>query len=84
MKSWRKPGSRRSGEKAINIVLPVTVEVESRKHFLGVPCTVKEKQRIIVDGKTYREMKQEERDRRRAAGDEVAAAALIILEEEMI
>ena len=61
----------------------VTVEVESRKHFLGISYTVKEKQRIMVDGKTYRKMKQEERDKRRAAEDEAAAAALVILEEEM-
>ena len=41
----------------------VTVEVETRKHFLGIPYKSTEKKRIIVDGKTYRKMKQEERDR---------------------
>lgn len=60
----------------------VKVEVETRKHFLGIPYTVTEKKRITVDGKTYREMKREEEDRRRAAEDEAAAAALVILEEE--
>lgn len=36
----------------------------------------------MVDGKTYRKMKQEELDRQRMEADETAAAALIILEEE--
>ena len=60
----------------------VTVRVEAKKHFLGIPYTVSEKKRIIVDGKTYRRMKQEEQERQRAAADMAAAAALVVLEEE--
>lgn len=65
----------------------VTVEVEAKKHFLGIPYTVKEKQRIMVDGKTYRKMKQEERDRQKAAGpgdDELAYCMAVELEEEFV
>lgn len=40
----------------------VTVEVETKKHFLGIPYKTTEKKRIIVDGKTYRKMKNEEKD----------------------
>ena len=60
----------------------VTVEVETKKRFLGIPYTATEKRRIMVDGKTYRKMKQEEFDRQRAEADEAAAAALTVLEEE--
>lgn len=60
----------------------VTVEVETKKHFLGIPYTTLEKKRIEVDGKTYRKMKQEERDRQLREQDEAAAAALVVLEEE--
>ncbi len=60
----------------------VTVEVETKKRFLGIPYAVTEKKRIMVDGKTYRKMKQEEFDRQRAEADEAAAAALTVLEEE--
>ena len=60
----------------------VTVETETKKHFLGIPYTVVEKQRIEVDGKTYRKMKQEERERQLREQDEAAAAALVVLEEE--
>ena len=59
----------------------VTVEVQTKKHFLGIPYTVTEKKRIEVDGKTYRKMKQEEWDRRWAEADQ-AAAAMVLLEEE--
>ena len=62
----------------------VTVEVETKKHFLGIPYTATEKKRITVDGKTYRKMKQDERDRRLREQDEAAAAALVVLEEEMV
>ena len=60
----------------------VTVEVKTKKHFLGIPYTATEKKRIEVDGKTYRKMKQEEQDRRLRELDETAAAALVVLEEE--
>ena len=60
----------------------VTVEVETKKRFLGIPYTVTEKKRIEVDGKTYRKMKQAEQDRQLREADAVAAAALVVLEEE--
>ena len=62
-----------------------TVEVETKKRFLGIPYTAVEKKRIEVDGKTYRKMKQEERDRRKAAGpsaEEIAYCMAVELEEE--
>ena len=40
----------------------VTIETETRKHFLGVPYTATEKRHIMVDGKTCRKMKREERE----------------------
>ena len=60
----------------------VTVEVETKKRFLGIPYTVTEKKRIEVDGKTYRKMKQAEQDRQLREADAAAAAALVVLEEE--
>ena len=60
----------------------VTVEVETKKRFLGIPYTAVEKKRIDVDGKTYRKIKQEERDRQLREQDEAIAAALVVLEEE--
>ena len=60
----------------------VTVEVETKKRFLGIPYTSTEKKRIEVDGKTYRRMKQAERDRQLREADAAAAAALVVLEEE--
>lgn len=60
----------------------VTVEVEKKKRFLGIPYTTVEKKRIEVDGKTYRKMKQEEQARQLREQDEAAAAALVVLEEE--
>ena len=73
----------------------VTVEVKEKKHFLGIPYTATEKKHIMVDGKTYRKMKRQERDRAsravresRDAEDRKAAEALacaaIVLEEEMV
>ena len=62
----------------------VTVEVETKRRFLGIPYTVTEKKKVTVDGKTYRKMKQAERDRKLAEADEAAAAALVIWEEEMV
>ena len=60
----------------------VIVEVETKRCFLGIPYTVTEKMKITVNGKTYRKMKQAERDRELAEADEAAAAALVVLEEE--
>ena len=60
----------------------VTVEVETKKRFLGIPYTATEKKRIEVDGKTYRKMKQAERDWQLREADAAAAAALVVLEEE--
>ena len=60
----------------------VTVEVETKKRFLGIPYTSTEKKRIVVDGKTYRKMKQAEQDRQLREADAAAAAALVVLEEE--
>lgn len=62
----------------------VTVEVETRKHFLGIPYTVTEKKRMIVDGKTYRRMERERRKAARPSEEEVAACAAIVWEEEMV
>ena len=56
----------------------VTVEVEKKKHFLGIPYMVTEKEHLIVDGKTYREMKRKEQ----SDLENEAAAAMILLEEE--
>ena len=63
----------------------VTVQVETKKRFLGIPYTATEKKRITVDGKTYRKMKREEQAGKRTgpAEEEIAACALIEFEEEM-
>ena len=55
----------------------VTVEVEKKKHFLGIPYTVTEKQKIEVDGKTYRRMKWEERERRQVEEERLAEMAVV-------
>lgn len=55
----------------------VTVEVEKKKHFLGIPYMVTEKQRIDVDGKTYRKMKREEREREQEEEDRLAEMAIV-------
>ena len=60
----------------------VMVEVETKKRFLGIPYRAVEKNRIEVDGKTYRKMKQGERVRLLRTRDEAAATALVVLEEE--
>lgn len=60
----------------------VTVEVETKKRFLGIPYTATEKKQIEVDGKTYRKMKQAERNRQLREMDAVAVTALVMLEEE--
>ena len=62
----------------------VTVEVEVKKHFLGIPYKTTEKKRIMVDGKRYRKMKQEEREMADRMADEAFACAAVILEEEMV
>ncbi len=55
----------------------VTVKLEKKKHFLGIPYTVTEKQRIIVDGKTYRKMQREARDCEKAAEEKLAEMAVV-------
>ena len=62
----------------------VTVQVETKKHFLGIPYKTIEKKRITVDGKTDRKMKHEEQARRQAEADQMAAAALVVWEEELV
>ena len=62
----------------------VTIEVETRKHFLGIPYTATEKKHIMVDGKTYRRMKQEEREEAARRADEALACAAVVWEEEMV
>ncbi len=62
----------------------VTVEVEVKKRFLGIPYKTTEKKRIIVDGKTYRKMKQEEGDQADRMADEALACAAVVWEEEMV
>ena len=65
----------------------VTVEVEAKHHFLGIPYTNTKKKRIEVDGKTYRQMKREERDREEAELAEQAEALAcmgVLLEEEYV
>ena len=63
----------------------VTVEVETKKHFFGIPYKTTEKRRIIVDGKTYRKMKKEHGQADEDELDEeIAAAALTAWEEEMV
>ncbi len=60
----------------------ITVEEKTRKHFLGIPYTVTEKKQVMVDGKTYRRMKEMEHKNREA--EEALACAAIILEEEWV
>ena len=62
----------------------VTVHVETKKRFLGIPYTVTEKKHITVDGRTYRQMK---RDRQKDAGpseEEVAACAAIVWKKKWL
>ena len=64
----------------------VMVEVETKKRFLGIPYTTVEKKQIEVDGKTYRKMKAEERNKdrnRQPADEEIIAARYLICEEEL-
>ena len=62
----------------------VTVQVETKKHFLGIPYKAVEKKHITVDGKTYRKMRREEQKRQRGAENEALACAAVIWEEEMV
>ena len=55
----------------------VMVEVGKKKRFLGIPYTVTEKQKIEVDGKNYRKMKREERERKQAKTDRLAEMAVV-------
>ena len=64
----------------------VTVEVETRMHFLGIPYKTTEKKKITVDGKTYRKMKAEEKNKdrnRQPSDEEIIAAHYLICEEEL-
>ena len=61
----------------------VTVKVETKKHFFCIPYTVTEKKHIMVDGKTYRKMKREEREKEARKAKE-ALAREAIWEEEMV
>ena len=62
----------------------VTVEVETKKRFLGIPYTATEKKHIMVDGKTYRKMKKEQQEAEIRKADEALACAAVVLEEEMV
>ncbi len=61
----------------------VTVEMETKKHFLGIPFKTTEKKHIMVDGKTYRKMKREERREAEHRANETLACAAVVWEEEM-
>ena len=61
----------------------VTVTVEEKRRFLGIPYTTTKKKRITVDGRTYRKMKDEERARQEKRNKELLAC-VEIWEEEMI
>lgn len=61
----------------------VTVQVETKKHFLCIPYKAVEKKHITVDGKTYRKMRREEQERQRGAENEALACAAVVWEEEM-
>lgn len=71
-------------ERMVTMKYKVTVEMETKKRFLGVPYIVTEKKHILMDGKKYRKMKQKKRKEAEQRKDEAAATALIILEEEMV
>ena len=58
----------------------VTVEVKTKKHFLGIPYETTEKKRITVDGKTLRKMKKKEQEDLQ----ELAAAGELLMWEEEI
>ena len=45
-------------EEASGVKHRITVEVETKRHFLGIPYTATEKKHITVDGQTYRKMKK--------------------------
>ena len=62
----------------------VTIQVETKRHFLGIPYKTTEKKHILVDGKTYRKMKQEDQVRRNTEAEHATAAALVIWEEELV
>ena len=58
----------------------VTVEVKTKKHFLGIPYETAEKKRITVDGKTLRKMKKKDQEDLQ----ELAAAGELLMWEEEI
>lgn len=61
----------------------VTVEVETKKRFLGMPYTAREKKHIMVDGKTYRKMRKAEKEEAARREDEALACAAAVLEDEI-
>lgn len=62
----------------------VTVEVETKKRFLGIPYKVTEKHKVTVDGKTYRRLIREKEKAADSAEEELAAGALVVWEEELV
>lgn len=62
----------------------VTIETETKKHFLGIPYTATEKKHIMVDGKTWRKMKREQQEAENRKAAEALACAAVVLEEEMV
>lgn len=78
------PG-RRVCERGERMKHKVTVEVETKKRFPGMPYRTTGKERITADGKTYRRMKREQRPGKAGCptDEEIMACALIELEEEM-
>ena len=62
----------------------VTIETETKKHFLGIPYTATEKKHIMVDGKTWRKMKREQQEAETRKADEALVCAAVVLKEEMV
>ncbi len=62
----------------------ITVEVETKRHFLGIPYTATEKKHITVDGQTYRKMKREKQQEAERRREEAAACAAVVWEEELV
>lgn len=64
----------------------VTVKVETKKHFLGIPYRTTEKKHLVVDGKTYWKMQKDlraaEKDAARRRQKRLDFFEEVILEEE--
>ena len=73
-----------TGKEGTRMKHRIMIETETKKHFLGIPYTATEKRHIIVDGKTYRKMKQEERKETARKADEAMACAAVVWEEELV